>query len=531
MNEFPLDPGGLEGWFLDAGGALQWPTAQVSYLELADQTLQGVVDFRDSLGGYEPINRVLDFKVSNIVQDLIRIGCLAIDAANCRQKGSSGMIDCLTNPVAHYLHHGGDPCVVPFARNDWPQKSHAFADGVKGVAKYALLDFQGRIWRPSRRLDIASINELVALFVQSDERMVRRMFLYLEGRPFTNVIRRKVAPVADEIARRFAVIAERRICDEAILRRLATGARRVVHAHLGQAWDDWTRIKRSKRYANMAEVLVTGTPKYLGRLLSGLHRERGGAVYRFAHGGERAFFDDSEWPVNEFLEADRYYCFGRGEAENVARRLCERRVPNLSSQSPAFVGMGTPRHRVLRERSIRSPVKTRGRILYMPNKYIGEALYLSPRFRVNDVLYFEWQIWLLNSLSQEGYEVVVKIHPAESPTRIEAYRKIASTMRSDPVDLAVEEVACVLFDFAGTAFFDAMATQQSIVLLDNGARAFDSRAREDLADRISIVPVDTNENNVLRSDPKAIVRGIERARDLKCTATFFERYYCGEFFA
>ena len=42
----------------------------------------------------------------------------------------------------------------------------------------------------------------------------------------------------------------------------------------------------------MQSVFVSGTPKYLGRLVSSYYQKMSKSVWRFAHGGDRAFFND-----------------------------------------------------------------------------------------------------------------------------------------------------------------------------------------------------------------------------------------------
>lgn len=530
--EILVDTGGFEMSFADHTDSIRWPVSYQSYVSLAQRQLASLFELWSELDGQGDVSNAFALKLCYINHDLVRLGCLAVDVAAIEAAGQRPVFNPATNPVFAYLWGVNESEAVEFARNDWPQGHRSdLLWEAKTVAKRTLRWIQGIKKGPEDRFDVISQNELLEQYLANTGKPARRLFAYLLHRPMPVTAPRAIAPLADVAAEKFMSIIEASLDgNRAFNDRVRRGALRVCHGHLGRAWDDLKHL-RVRGFANRpADVLVSGTPKYIGRLLSLLHRERGGRVFRFAHGGERAFFDDAEWPANELLHCDRYHCYGRGDAENTRRRLEEDRVLHFGPDRPKFLGVGSPRHHAIYARGRRSGrTGDRRTILYLPNNYTGEALYLTPSFRANDVLYTEWQIWLLRTLDELGYRVITKAHPRETSRRIEMLSRLCHRVETGLFDLSRLDARCLLFDFAGTAFFDALASDRGVVLLDTGMRPFDPTVDVELGARVAIVPTHFDERNLFRIAPEALRAGIEAALDSGgCTPAFHEKYFCAD---
>ena len=524
MTQVPLDTVGFESWFLAQEGELFWPTPPEAHRNLAAGVLQLVVAAFEEVKGLGELERAFTVKMHNVCHDLTRLGCLSLDVGNVEARGHSGAADQIHNPLANYLMTGTGPAECAF-RNDWPQRASRFGSAkaqMKRVIRYS----QGAYWHPSRRFDVISANELSTDFVERSGMPARRLFSYLEACLPPRGAQEPIKGIADWIVSRFVAALKSASVTDTIAARAQESAKAVAVCHLSQAWRDALRLKGSSVYSNLADVVVSGTPKYLGRLISSIHREEGGSVYRFAHGGERVFFEDPDLPLNEFIHCDRYYCFSKGEAINTTARIKERRVAWVSSDIPDFVGLGSPRHEILHNRGLASRrTRSEKKVLYMPNKYIGEALYLNPRFRVNDALYLEWQIWLIRTLRARGYTVVGKAHPAESHHHLSVLKQLCDGVVTGNIDLANSDHDCVLFDFAGTAFFDSLASNCGVVLIDNGMRPIDPVVKADLENRVVLVGATPNQCNLFRANADELTEAIEGARKKSCSAEFFDLYF------
>jgi hypothetical protein len=526
--DIPIDTVGLNGDFALFAEGLHWCTPHDAYRALARDQLAAIIEEWGLLDPDSDAAKICAVKLSYINHDLVRLGCLAMDAANIQVAGTRPRYNAGHNPLFNELFTGMGRGAISFARNDWPQSRGSEWTWLgKVVAKRFLRRLQGFTSAPHVRVDVLGRNELANRYLETSGKAMRDLFAYLLDAPMPRKAQPDVTPLAETIAQRFMTVAKPHLSeDQGLLGRVHEAARGITHAHLGQAWVDLGRLRASGFAGRPAKVLVSGTPKYLGRLLSLYYREQGAEVHRFAHGGERAFFDDPEWGPNEFTYCDRYHCYSRGEAENTQRRFAEGRVPRIGNELPVFIGDGSTRHREIN--AIPAVRSGNGKsILYLPNNYTGEALYLAPYFRANDVLYTEWQIWLLTTLREMGYEVTIKFHPGEAPGNVEMLSRYAHRADSGSFDLARFNDRCLLFDFAGTAFFDALASPKSVALIDSGIRPLDPTARRDLAERCALVSGYTDERNRFRVDTEDLRDAIMQAMDSPgCSPTFFEKYYC-----
>ena len=95
-------------------------------------------------------------------------------------------------------------------------------------------------------------------------------------------------------------------------------------------------------------------PKRIGRMLGQLYQAEGRAVYRFAHRGERAFFDDDHWGLSELSFCDLYVTHSKGEAASLQRRLDDGRLIHLGQSKPRFAGLGSKAHQALFVRARRT---------------------------------------------------------------------------------------------------------------------------------------------------------------------------------
>jgi len=528
-SRFPVGALGVESWLASSGPEHSWPTPFKDYLRLAQQSFAEMTKIWRSMNQADDTTKVLAVKLSNINHDLVRFGCLAIDLAWARETGFIADYDKTTNPVFSYLDNGGDPRSVAFARNDWPQY-HRFDFGWRGkaVAKKALRWIEGIARGAEDRFDVISTNELLEQYSAVQGVPTRRLFAYLCHRPMPLVAPLEIEPLGefltDAFVRLFREIIE---AEGELILRVREGARRISNGHLGLGWEDLKTI-RKRGFANRpASIMASGTPKYLGRLLSLVHRECGGQVFRFAHGGERVFFDEPEWIGNELPFCDRYHCYGWGEAEAIERRLKEKRVQWIGDEIPSFVGVGAERHKGIYDQpGPRRTSHSDKTVVYVPGTSHGELMYMSPNVRCNDALYTEWQIFLLRSLRELGYRVTVKAHPSERRHQLEMFKKHCDKVDTGQFVPTRFNSRCLLFDFAGTAFFEALAADMGVVLLYTSVRPLDPTTLPDLDSRCVRILTHLDERNLFRVALDSLRSAIEESiSGPGCSDTFFAKYY------
>ena len=164
--------------------------------------------------------------------------------------------------------------------------------------------------------------------------------------------------------------------------------------------------------------------------------------------------------------------------------------------------------------------------MYVAGGYLGEWLGDFPSRKPPDVLYFDWQIWLLQALRSRGLHVVTKIHPRGVLNEAQLLRRYSDDIVDGYFDIEADDVDCYLFDFAGTAFFDALASNCGVVLVDMGVRPRDAKSFEDLHQRCEIVECTLAEGNRFRADPDALAEAVECASTAQSWPdSFFETYF------
>jgi hypothetical protein len=166
--------------------------------------------------------------------------------------------------------------------------------------------------------------------------------------------------------------------------------------------------------------------------------------------------------------------------------------------------------------------------MYVAGGYLGERLGDFPSRKPPDVIYFEWQRWLLKALRSAGFRVVVKPHPKGVLREAELLQPLCDEIVQGNFDPNGHAVDCYLFDFAGAAFFDALASNRGIVLTDMGVRPLDPHSFDDLRLRCEVVRCTLTERNLFRVDTNSLVEAVENAVTSETwPESFFQTYFHG----
>jgi hypothetical protein len=434
-------------------------------------------------------------------------------------------------PIARFLLESGSDEKAVIERRSWLWH-HGAKRGIASTAKRRLRRGQSRLYRflipPYGRFDLLSHNPLLDAFLEAET--VRAIEFFPNAHDWSDGTRDAPPTIEAATALLDAYCARvgeglgqgpRQLAD---LRRLA-GA--VIGFHLNKAWGDFKRIEAMGLGRRMGAVLAGGTPKHIGRLIAWHYREKGREVYRFAHGGERAFYNDYAWALAELPFCDRYFGHSRAEAENLMARRAAGRMAPAGPPELVFDSRGSARHQRLRARAPARSGKARtGAIMYVAGGYLGEAAGDFPSRKPPDPLYLDWQISLLRALRDLGYRVITKVHPKGVLREAALLTPFSDGIEGGSFDPSRYAVDAYLFDFAGAAFFDALASNTGVVLIDTGVRPFDSRASADLSERCALVRCQRDERDRFRVDRLALAAAVERAHEIGAgPEAFFRRYF------
>lgn len=505
-----------------------WITAYPDYHFISYDLVRAICDTASSIQDRKDTRIIIGAKLFDVLVDLQRIARIGIDLRGILDAGVKPRFDSDSSPLLAFLL---DPDLSP---------SHFFeqyrrvakARGLRRVARsfYHWTRYMSGIVARQPRVDLFSVNDLLLEYVE-----YRKPICTLRPSPRSTLATiekpsKLAGEIADVLFLAFQGALPSGLTDSStIARRVESAARYCIANHVTEAERDLRRLRLCLPWLPVGSVLMSGTPKYYGRLLAALYAELGHRVIRFSHGGERGLFADLHWPIPELTFCDEYYLHGRGEADLVAARISNGSMAHGIRSNTSFKTLGSRRHHEILRQSAERPARPRsGKVMYVPSTYLGERFASCPALYAPDPVNYEWQCWLLAELEGLEYEISVKIHPKGinndgGPLSNRGCEVIVG--RFDP---NAYDVDCYLFDFAGTAFMDALASGVGVVLLDHGVRPLDPDGAKLLDARVVRIRCHFDELNRLRVKPDSLAQAIESAiaaPSLDRAAKFVESYF------
>ena len=506
---------------------LVWPSPYEAYHTLSRTFIDSLMATIHALDPGDDPAAAIRAKTYDIVTDLAFVARLAFDIANTREANRALRYDADACPMLAFLEAGGDPAQSPVPRIWHHPVDPRFKTRARKLARRGRSQLQARL-ASGERIDVHNRNNLVNNFLATDGRNAIDWpvtnITWHHGGEVPAVLKESVS----EMGRTYGTVIAQFIDDPALRETLEALGRHLISYHLAKSWADFKTLEQHMRYRPMGTILVSGTPKHLGRLAGWFYHREGRPVIRCAHGGERVFFSDYEWGLAEFPDCDTYYAHSAGERDALAQRVSAKATALVQpGQSIAFKTLGSPHHQALLERSRdRNRPGDTGTIIYVAGGYLGEQLGDFPNRKPPDPLYLDWQIDLVLAIRALGYRVMVKPHPAgiaHDSRFLAPYTDGEIEGLFDPAHMSAD---AFVFDFAGTAFFDALATDIPMVFADKGVRPYDPTGYDDFVTRCPIAPASCDERGRFRVDRDKLGTVLADAIEMNtCPPGFHDRYF------
>ena len=272
---------------------LVWPTPYSSYTGIAEGLIKTVLARLKDIKNDETSCAILRAKSYDIISDVSLIVRLATDISTTRRAGLQLVYNAKSSPLLAYLDVGTDLHNFPIPRIWHHPINHQYSKKLTNMARRfrsRLLSFKAG---PSR-IDVHNRNNLVNTFVQDTEYSsvdwpVANVDWY-DG----TILPKKLTETAVELSHDFLGSVESQITEKALAKKLRQLSYRLIRFHLSKAYSDFLVLEKHLLARPMGSILLSGTPKHLGRLAGWLYRRDGRTTIRCAHGGERAFFEDQK---------------------------------------------------------------------------------------------------------------------------------------------------------------------------------------------------------------------------------------------
>ena len=493
---------------------LSWPTPYSSYASISESLIDKVLSLLTNTQNNETTCAILRAKSYDIVCDLSLLLRLSIDVAGAKKAGTCLLYSQEASPLLTFLDVGTDAYSFPIPRIWHHPIDRSIKKRSTNLARRFLSHLRSHK-AGGERVDVHNRNNLV------DDYLSASLTSHVDW-PVANIdwhysatLPKALAEIVSDFCESISGSVRSQISEKDIEAKFHKLAHRLISFHLAKAYTDFHILKRQIRARPSAAILLSGTPKHLGRLASWLYLQKGGTTIRCAHGGERAFFIDSEWGLAEFPDCDTYYTHGKAERDALDRRIRHNIIPTANSEkSISFKSVGSSHHQQIYNHSkIKRPSSPTGEILYVAGGYLGESFGDFTSRKPPDPLYLDYQVDLLRKLKQLGYRVILKSHPGGVISNKRFLARYSDQVLNGFFDPTTSTADCFIFDFAGTAFVDALASGRPMVLADMGIRPFDDTVYADLSFRCPIIPAGVNEEGRFRVQTEdlgsAIVRSME----------------------
>jgi len=526
QSVFSFSDAGKPGW-PDHVAALCWPCpysaydvlGEVFYRSLTDLPAQyaGVAQGADVFGGRDDRAAAMWLALALAYATLAQSVRFAIEINHAAAHGNDWSGSAADMPLLAWLR-SDDKTIPAFLERRWQRKRAAgvsayIRQGVKNATTVIQLEMP---WFRQRTRQVTS----APLFDANRDKTARTSrsvsvsysFLGLDTFAPEREMRKDVRELAVEWSRDISRGAG--AFDTSVAKRIELLVDYVLSATISTAWRDMRQVQRRMPRRRLGERLISGTPTHAGRTLGWWYRKHDIPVERYAHGGDRGTHVDYGWDLVELPFCSRYVTHGALERDNFAARAATGAICRNFPEHPVFTTSGSPKHQEIYRKTLNSKVPTGAlrRLLYVPGLYVTERVPLSPIFKTPDHLYAEWQLWFVKALKQQGYDVTIKLHPDGIEKGAAVFNQSDCRLLDGYLDPTRNEYGCRVFDFPGSAWFDSLASNAAMVLVDLGARKLDPRSAELVRRRCPIVPSTQDDANRLRANLEDIDSAIAAAQ-------------------
>ncbi|OGL70616.1 hypothetical protein A3B32_03585 [Candidatus Uhrbacteria bacterium RIFCSPLOWO2_01_FULL_53_9] len=300
--------------------------------------------------------------------------------------------------------------------------------------------------------------------------------------------------------------------------------RRFISRVAGELLDASETLERmSSRVAQKGRVHVL-TPTLndpFARSLAIQVRAHGGSVTGFAHGGSIGMFDTPFLSMSEFALADEFMTYTEASV-SLFQELHDRyasprnhRTQIRSAHSNLFRRAWDDGQRQVTPTSIK-------RVMLLGFPYNPWRKPQSPGGLA--LLHVDMERRLVNALSQQGYEVLYKVHPDRREEAAGIFDDKAHVVLGEFRDCVDQADAIVIGSLRTTALPYALCTQKPVIALSiHGDTLMHAEAKAVLQQRCVLLETDFDDRNRIIPPIEALVKALQKPF-VAPQADFIEQY-------
>jgi hypothetical protein len=266
-----------------------------------------------------------------------------------------------------------------------------------------------------------------------------------------------------------------------------------------------------RHWRQVPRQLWTGTGgNILTRLARAAVRREGGFITGFEHGGGGHIHADiGPLHIHEFALCDRFVVDTPAKAEIFRGGLAVEK--SLDGTIPEIVATSAPVASFpLRPGAGAKPPKT---VMVVTTAFVGETQYpLQPL--LPDPVYIDWQGRLIDGLTAQGFQVLVKQHPEGLRKGEPLKRSVSGTFLGGRFGDVMDQADAFVFDYPATStLWEAICSDKPVAFVDHHLAHWHPEVWADFTARCAVVPSQLDGDNRPQVDFAALGEAIHNAPD------------------
>ena len=280
-------------------------------------------------------------------------------------------------------------------------------------------------------------------------------------------------------------------------------------------------LEKSKKF--LPKKMWIGTSGvFYHRIFSYLVRKSGGIIYGFDHGMSTGCVKQNAKNILELAHIDFFYTFSKYMKLAIKRNFIKNFV-NKDFKKNNILSVNTKHVKFYKKKNT---LIKKDNVLYVPRVFTDHNIFVGDTYLYPDIMYYDWQIKLFNSLNSLNYKINIKPHPVSRPKFPKTLLNFHKfKLFKDPFMEVIKKFDLLIFDcIQNTAFLEAMRTDTPMVFLNIKEYEIVKDVKDSIKKRCGYVDCKIK-NNRVNINRNLLAAAIGNSENLRKDKSFYNFYY------
>ena len=248
---------------------------------------------------------------------------------------------------------------------------------------------------------------------------------------------------------------------------------------------------------NYNKILVVSGHNYFNRVIIETANDLCIQTIAHEHGEPKSYYDTTINNYGELALSNDFVTYSNASVKIYSKNT--RKYKKINENKIRFsisqIGVGEfHRKLLLKTNKIKESSKN---IIYVAGSYVNDAFFMGNR--PHDIVYYEWQIWLISTLLNLKYDVKIKLHPEGLLSRYPIRLPFDVEHLKGNFTKYIDYNCTYIFDTTYSSALNlAICTKNPIILINDQLNELDREVREDIENRVTIVNAFYDNRNRMR---------------------------------